>query len=84
MFLYTFSYEVMLHCWCENGGDRPSFSELRQRFDHFLSLHVQEHHPYIEIPVSGCHNWEHDCDIYFVINVKRACVHIRLVYLLLL
>ncbi|XP_064401936.1 uncharacterized protein LOC135347802 isoform X2 [Halichondria panicea] len=43
-------YEVMLHCWCENGGDRPSFSELRQRFDHFLSLHVQEHHPYIEIP----------------------------------
>ncbi len=43
----------------ESGGDRPSFSELRQRFDHFLSLHVQEHHPYIEIPVS-CYYW---CDI---------------------
>ncbi len=47
-----FSYEVMLHCWCENDEDRPSFSELRQRFDKFVSLYIQENHPYIEIPVS--------------------------------
>ena len=52
-FFFLLSYEVMKHCWCENPEDRPSFSQLRRRFDHFLGVYKQDHRSYIEITVSN-------------------------------
>ena len=42
----------MLHCWSENPEDRPKFGQLRKVFDRFLSIHIQDHYPYIEIQVN--------------------------------
>lgn len=43
------SYDVMLHCWHQNPGDRPKFSELHKKFDRFLGIHIQDRYPYIDI-----------------------------------
>ena len=42
----------MLHCWSENPEERPNFCELRKVFDRFLSIHIQDHYPYIEIQIN--------------------------------
>ena len=39
----------MLHCWSEAPEDRPKFSELHKVFDRFLSIHIQDQYPYIEV-----------------------------------
>ena len=39
----------MLQCWSEAQDDRPTFADLHAKFDQFLSQHVRDHYPYIEL-----------------------------------
>ena len=42
-----FSYEIMLNCWIDNPTKRPTFSDLRSKFDGLLaSVHSN---PYIDL-----------------------------------
>lgn len=36
-FFLFFSYNVMLHCWNSEPNKRPTFTELRQEIDWFIS-----------------------------------------------
>ena len=45
----------MLRCWRDQQEERPSFPELRNLFDQFLSVYVQDHYPYIELQSSNHH-----------------------------
>ena len=31
-----FRYQIMLHCWSVNPNERPSFTELREKFEGFI------------------------------------------------
>lgn len=39
----------MLYCWSQVPEERPKFGDLRKEFDRFLSDHIQDRYPYIEI-----------------------------------
>ena len=42
-----FSYEIMLNCWNDSPTKRPTFSDLRSKFDNLLaSVHSN---PYIDL-----------------------------------
>ena len=45
----SLSYEVMLQCWSEDKEDRPSFGKLHIIFDQFLSKHIEDRYPYMEV-----------------------------------
>ncbi len=48
----------MLYCWSESPSERPTFSQLRKEFDRFLSVHMQDRYPYIEIEVTQSCNYD--------------------------
>ena len=43
------SYEVMLDCWNQEAGERPTFPELHKTFDDFLTQQTQDDYPYMEV-----------------------------------
>ena len=43
----------MLRCWNNDSDDRPKFSELHSLFDQFLSVHIQDRYPYMELEVTS-------------------------------
>ena len=43
----------MVRCWSEQQLQRPIFPDLRKQFDQFLSVHVQDQYPYIELESGG-------------------------------
>ena len=38
--------------------ERPKFSELRKEFDCFLSAHIQDRYPYIEIEATQSYHFD--------------------------
>lgn len=42
----------MLQCWNEDPEERPTFEELHKTFDQFLSNHIQDRYPYIELQMT--------------------------------
>lgn len=39
----------MLQCWNTDADDRPSFKDLHSLFDQFLSVHIQDRYPYMQL-----------------------------------
>ena len=50
-FLYVYRYAIMLECWQEDPGKRPSFSKLRGRFDSMLLAEKKD--TYIDLQIDA-------------------------------
>ena len=58
MIVLFFRYDLMLQCWQEEPGDRPSFAQLRSKFSamlqagstaEYIDLQINEEAPYYQI-----------------------------------
>ena len=53
--LLQHSYDIMLECWHETPGKRPSFTQLRAKFDSLLG--AQQGNAYIDLQTDECKDY---------------------------